>query len=237
MLIGRKIIGTVAYLGGIMSIPTPFVRSWQQMIDYNWEYLVKPTERILYEKATVSYHSFARNSLVDQMKGDWLLQLDTDIVFEPDLLARMLLKMDRHRIDVLVAPYVYKSSPHPPVIYGYNPKKKTKYIIGDWDKNADLVPLRSAGAGCLLVRKKVFDKINLKLHQSPFDIYFDKNTPLSEDHSFFERCWKVKIPVYFSPSITVRHLTYKELDVYKDYDKSKASIDKERIELKGFMFK
>lgn len=235
MLLGKKILGSIAYMGGIMAVPEPFLHAWQQMIEYNNEYFIEPGQMINYDRATVSYHSFARNSLVDQTKGEWLLQIDCDIIFEPDVLARMLNKMNKHNIDVMIAPYVYKSEPHPPVMYGYNKRTKAKYIVGDWDEKAELIRIKGAGAGCLLVRKKVFDKIKFKLNQSPFDIYFENGTtPLSEDHSFFERCWKLKIPVYFSPQITVKHLKYRELDLNKDYDKSKVKIDKERITLGGF---
>lgn len=238
MLLGKKIIGSITYLGGVMTLPELFVHCWQQMIEYNYDYLLEPSQTINYDRATVSYHSFARNSLVDQMKGDWLLQIDVDQTFEPDTLARMLNLMNKHKIDVMIAPYVYKSEPHPPVMYGYNKKTKAKYIIGDWDKNVELVRIKGAGAGFLLVRKKVFDKIRAKLNQSPFDIYFENGTtPLSEDHSFFERCWKLKIPVYFSPQITVKHLKFRELDINKDYDRSKVKIDKDRIDLGGFTSK
>jgi glycosyltransferase involved in cell wall biosynthesis len=215
-----------------MSIPTPFVKSWQQMIEYNSEYFVKPTERIFYTHATVSYHSFARNSLADQMMGDWILMLDADITFDPDILIHMLYKMNKFDIDVLVAPYLYKSPPHPPVLYGYNPKTKAKTIMGDWKrKNVDLIPIRGSGAGCLLVRRKVFNKIQLKMKQSPFDIYVDKQgSPLSEDHSFFERLWKLKIPAYACPDIFVNHLIYKELKVDKDYNPKNQLLRKEVID-------
>lgn len=225
MLIGKKTIGTVAYLGGVMTLPEPFVHSYSQMIQYNYEYLLNPGEVIKYDHATVSYHSFARNSLVDNMQGEWLLQLDTDITFDPDILARMLLKMDKFGIDVLAGLYLYKAYPHPLVAYNYDPVKKEKRILADWDKNTDLLPLKSAGAGCLLVRRSVFDTIMSKLHESPFDIYFDKKSPLSEDHSFFERCWKLKIPVYAAPDVWVNHLMVKPL-TEKDYDKSNLSIEK-----------
>lgn len=230
MLSGKNTIGTVAYLGGVMSLPTPFVHSWQQMIEYNYEYMLNLGERIEYTRATVSYHSFARNALVEQMKGDWLLQLDTDIAFEPDILGRMLNYLDNSiahgkPVDVLAGLYLYKQPPHPPVAYGYDPVKKTKTILGDWQKDADLIPLKSSGAGCLLVRRRVFEKIKAKLGQSPFDIYFDGKSPLSEDHSFFERCWKLKIPVYASPNIWVNHLIYKPL-TEKDYDRTGLNIVK-----------
>lgn len=236
MLIGKKIIGTVAYMGGIMALPEPFVHSWQQMIEYNDEYLITSDERIIYDRATASYHSFARNMLAEHMKGDWLLMLDTDITFEPDVLSRMLLRMTDYKsqfnwdLDVLVAPYVYKAEPHPPVLYGWDPDKKTKFILDVWQSDTNLIPIWGAGAGCLLVRRRVFDKIRAKLHRSPFDIYVDKEgSPLSEDHSFFQRCWDLKIKCFAAPDITVKHLIYKELDIYKDYDRSAISEDIKKI--------
>lgn len=225
MLIGSNIIGTVGYMGGVMSLPTPFVHSWQQMIEYNYEHLLNPGELIKYDRATVSYHSFARNSLVDNMYGDWLLQLDTDITFEPDLLGRMLNKMYKFDVDVLVGMYLYKSPPHAPVMYNYDPVKKEKQVLGDWQQDADLIPIKGAGAGCLLVRRRVFDKIRAT-GQGPFDIYIKDGAPLSEDHSFFERLWDLKIRAYWPPDIYVKHLTYKELDPYKDYDRTNLRIGK-----------
>lgn len=208
-----------------MSLPTPFVHSWQQMIEYNNEYLVDNSQRIRYDRATVSYHSFARNSLVDQMRGDWLLQLDTDISFDPDLLGRMLNTMNKFGIDVLAALYLYKSHPHPPVAYGYDPVKKEKTILADWQKDADLIPLKGAGGGGLLVRASVYERIKKELRCGPFDTYVLDGTPLSEDHSFFERCWDLDIPVYASPTIWVNHLIYKPL-MEADYDKTGLNIQK-----------
>lgn len=229
MLLGRNTVGTVAYLGGVMALPEPFVKSWTDMLQYNYEYLLDANQRIEYTRSTVSYHSFARNMLVEHMKGDWLLQLDTDATFDPDLLGRMLLwfnnaKPEGKQIDVLAGMYLYKSDPHPPVVYGYDPKKKEKIIIGDWGKG-DLLRIKGAGAGCLLIRRSVFDKIRSETGQSPFDIYFDGEAPLSEDHSFFERCWNLDIPVYAHTDIWVNHLTYKPL-TQKDYDRSIVKVEK-----------
>lgn len=224
MLIGKNTLGTIGYLGGVMTLPEPFVQSWTQMVQYNYEYLLDPNQLIRYDRATVSYHSLARNSLVENMQGDWLLQLDTDITFDPDLPARMIHKMDKFGIDVLVGLYLYKGTPHPPVAYIYDPKTKEKRILGDWQKDADLIPLRSAGGGCLMVRRSVYDKIK-DTGEAPFDIYMDGKSALSEDHSFYERCWKLKIPIYASQDIWVNHLIYKELKE-KDYDKSDLTTEK-----------
>jgi Glycosyl transferase family 2 len=225
-MIGRKTIGTIAHMSGGLELPSPFVKSWADMIQYNYEYLVQPTERILYIEAGVTYHSLARDTLVDEMRGDWMLMLDTDIAFEPDIAARMLNKMDKYDIDVLVGMYPYKGLIHAPVLYGYNPKKKKTFIIGDWNKKMDIIQIHSAGAGCLMVRKEVFEAIK-KTGTSPFAIM----EPYSEDNSFFERLAKLKIKAYFSPNISVRHLVYNELSIEKDFLPYKyKSVDKIDVE-------
>lgn len=228
MLIGQKTIGTIAYMGGVMALPEPFVWSWTQMIQFNNEVFENDTERLHYTRATVSYHSFARNSLVDQMQGEFLLMLDTDHAFEPDLLWRMLNKMDLYNIDVLVAPYLYKSEPYPPVLYGWDKKKKAKYIIGDWDRtnNPNVMRVWGGGAGCLLVRKSVFQKIKKKLKCTPFDIMVQDSSPLSEDHSFFQRCYQLRIPVYATLDLESPHLIYKKLSIFKDYRPKDQKTDR-----------
>src|SRR6266404_6960629 len=119
MKIQKKILGTVAYMGGIPAIPEYFVWSWSNMVQFNCQYLEGPHERIHYDRALTSFHANARNDMVKRMKGEWLLQLDCDHLWEPDLLARLLLRMDKHNLDVVTGLYVYKEPPHAPVLYSH----------------------------------------------------------------------------------------------------------------------
>jgi len=216
MLIGKKTIGTIARMSGGLMEPAPFLKSWQEMIQYNYEYLVTPLTKIDYIEATVSYHSLARDGLIDNMRGDWILMLDTDIAFDPDIAARMVHKMDLHKIDVLCGIYPLKGKPYPPVLYGYNPKTKHRFILGDWQDDVDVIQCDGAGAGCLMIRKNVVDKI-----KATGESLFSIREPWSEDNSFFLRCREQKIKVYFSPTVQVRHLVYNELSLDKDYPKEK----------------
>ena len=52
--------------------------------ELNTEYFCGQGEIIHYDRATVSYHSFARNTLVERMEGDFLLMLDTDHILDSD---------------------------------------------------------------------------------------------------------------------------------------------------------
>lgn len=229
MLLSKKALGSIAYMGGVMSIPEPFVWSWSQMVEFNQDYMCQSNQYVKYYRATVSYHLYARNNIVDNMRGDWVLMLDTDISFDPDLAVRMLSCMNKHKIDVLTGVYNFKSPPHAPLLFTFNNKTGHLAPIGDWTKNAEIYEVGSAGAGCLFVRKSVFDRIKEELKEGPFDIIH----PLSEDHSFFSRLKKLKIKAYFNPEIEVHHLAYKHLSM-KDYNKDKVHLSK-KFTLHGFI--
>ena len=228
MLYGRKPLGTIGYLGGLMSLPEPFCWSFAQMIQYNSDYVCQANESIHYLRAMISFHAAARNSLVDQMLGDWLLMLDTDITFEPDLLARLLMIFNRQldtgqSIDVLAGLYQHKANPHHPVLYMWGEKENEFLHMGDWDRvdGHCVMPIASAGAGCLLVRRSVYDRIKQELKESPFDI----THPFGEDHSFFLRLKKLGLQGYCDPLITVNHLQLTPLSM-SDYHLDDVLIDK-----------
>jgi len=204
-----------------MAVPEPFCFSLTQMVQYNTEYFCGAGEAVHYTHSTVSFHSFARNDLVRQMIGDWLLMLDTDHQFEPDLAMRMLSLMDKHNIDVLTGVYVFKGDPHPPVLYTYDEKTKGLQNIGNWEGEGDIMEVGSAGGGCLMIRRSVFDRIKKELKEEPFEI----SGKYGEDHSFFLRLKKLKIKAYFAPNIESYHLVLKPLTL-KDYDKSQVKLSK-----------
>jgi glycosyltransferase involved in cell wall biosynthesis len=218
MLLGKKTIGTIARMGGVMSVPDPFAWSWAQMVEFNCEYVLKENERIDYARPSFSYHSLARNELCKKIRGDWILMLDTDHQFEPDLAARMIDRMTKYDMDVLSGLYFHKYHPRPPVLYRWNAAEKAMEIIADWDDydGEYFIPIDSAGAGCLMIRRRVLERIENEIGEEPF-------APLDhwgEDHSFFLRLMKLGIKSYCDPSIECHHLAYEPLTL-KNYEKSK----------------
>lgn len=210
----RKPIGTIAYLGGIMSLPEPFVYAWSQLIICVQETLCQPGEYVHIDRATYSLHDVARNQLAQRMQGDWLLQLDTDMTFDPDIATRLLLQMRKHDLDIVTGMYAYKSDPHYPVLYCWN-KETDKYeIIGGWDKSVDLFEVGSAGGGCLLVRRRVFDRIRTELREEPFT----RIMPFGEDHSFFRRVNALGMRGYCAWHVQAGHLKYESIGPQAHYD-------------------
>ncbi len=202
-----KTLGTVGYMGGIMSLPEPFVWSWTQMIEFNREALCQDNEQIHYTRAQMSLHSVARNHLARSMQGDWLLQLDTDMVFDPDFCARLVRIMYQYDLDILTGMYVYKSHPSIPTVYMFNQRTGCHEPIGAWDMDSDLFEISSSGGGCLLVRRRVFDVIIDQIHQPPFEMI----PPYGEDHSFYLRARKCGFKAYCAWKVQAAHLGYRQV--------------------------
>jgi cellulose synthase/poly-beta-1,6-N-acetylglucosamine synthase-like glycosyltransferase len=212
----KKIIGTVGYMGGIMSLPEPFVWSWTQMVEFNSEALCQEDQQIHYTRAQVSLHAAARNELAEKMRGDWLLQLDTDLVFDPDFCARLVRTMESYKIDILTGVYAYKSNPNVPTLYHFNEttRRHEPIAIPREAHDMEIFEIDSAGGGCLLVRRSIFERIVTELHESPFDMI----PPCGEDHSFFMRARKLGIKAYCAWKVQAAHLGYKQVLYEQDHE-------------------
>lgn len=138
---------------------------------------------------------------------------DTDLSFEPDVACRLVRLLETKQIDVVCGIYSYKKPPHFPVVYMHNPATDKHEIMADWDRKLDLLPIDSAGAGVLLIRRSVCERITNELHESPFDMYPGKG----EDHSFFIRLRKLGIQPYCAPHVEADHLEYYGVRTSVDY--------------------
>ena len=210
MLIGKRPIGTIAIMGGLPAVLTDFAYAFAQLVLYSQESLCNESQFIHLERVKFSDHGPARNHLAASFLGDWLLMLDTDHEPEPDLLVRMLDRLNGG-LDVLTAVYRYKEPPHSPVVFVRCPDDELRPIAS---YPQGLFRVQAAGAGCLLVRRKVFERIKLELKSDPFD----RLASVSEDHSFFRRLEKLDIPVWCDGRIECPHLRVNAITKLVDVD-------------------
>jgi len=215
-MFGRKPIGTVAYMGGIPAVYESFCWNWGQMVQYNQEVLCNDSQYIHYDRATISDHAPARNGLVNRFYGDWLFMLDTDHTFEPDITHRMLHTMQLLNLDVLTGIYQFKKPPYSPVLYAITDEKELSRPIATWDRTVPVFTVDAAGAGCLMVKRKIYNRVNDELGEEPFT----RIDGFSEDHSFFKRLHTLGIKLYCDQRIQCNHLIMRpiELDDYTGFD-------------------
>lgn len=226
MIYTPKIIGTCGYLGGLHSVQEEFCWAWHQMTCFNYEYLCQPGEVVFYDRSKLSLHHWSRNYLAREMKGDWLFQSDTDHVFEPDIVVRLVRAMDALNAQVVTAVYCHRAEPHTPVLYQFNEDLTHVIPVVNWDARARAFPIECSGAGALMVRREVFERIEKELKEQPFD--FDGK--LGEDFSFFKRLKRLGIKAYAIPPVESYHLRTKPIGL-ADYDSADIpQIDGPRVE-------
>jgi hypothetical protein len=93
----------------------------------------------------------ARNQAVMNARGGWIWFIDTDMVFGPDTLKRLL----RHNVDIVQVHVVMRHPPHETVLWEHDPVKKDGIAVGP----PRLVEVQSLGAGGTLYRQRVFESM------------------------------------------------------------------------------
>jgi hypothetical protein len=131
----------------------------------------------------------------------WVQLWDDDHVFSSDVLLRLL----DTGADVVVPFYVQRQPPFRPCIY------KSEHEMGgfliynpvDIEGKTGLLPIASAGAGGLLVRRKVLDTI-----PGP---WFERQGLIGEDHMFFKKCRMQGFQPYCDLDVAIGHSTTVEV--------------------------
>lgn len=200
MLLGRKPMGTVSYMGGVPAVLENFCWSWGQLIAFNCEALETSKEYIHYGHVTYSDHAPARNTLATEMLGNWILMLDTDHQFDPDILKRILILAKDTGAEVISGLYRFKMPPFSAVAYSMQDGKSSPII--SWPPELEMIKISACGGGCLWFTRRVYNQLLEEYKCGPFDRFIG----LSEDHSFFKRCRDSGIDAYLATKIEAQHL-------------------------------
>lgn len=196
-----KCIGTVAVMWG--SWPQNFARCYKDMMELSRRYLCGPNEYIKEVDGSVSWHPSGRNEIVEKAEGEWLLSLDNDHVYAPDLLIRLLNEMKLSGGEVLSGLYLnkHKASGHVPVVLVKSENSDNLVQLTSWPKGTRHLSVAAVGGGCLLVKNRVFSRLRKHYGDNPFDLV----PGLSEDYSFCKKCTDLGIEIILCPQIEAHH--------------------------------
>lgn len=177
----------------------------------------------------------ARSQIVDDFltnpihEGvDWLLMLDSDMVFAPDLVAQLLKHAHPTRVPILGG-LCFAGSPggsqYPTVYRAYNEDDGALAVepVDDFPDGA-LVKVGATGAACLLVHRNVYREMSAKFGKqpdgrpNPYPWFAEglttaKGIPLGEDIAFCRKAMLLGIPIHVHTGIVVGHRKTATLDL------------------------
>ena len=150
----------------------------------------------------------SRNTLATraiQTEADYVLWLDSDMVFEPDLLERLMKTLTENDLDIVTGLYFRRVQPYSPVLF------KDLTLIRDtffeWSEfkevPSDLFEVAGCGFGCVLMKTDAFYDV-----QSKFGNMFAPIGNTGEDLAF---CWRARecgYKIWCDPSIICGHVGY-----------------------------
>ena len=149
----------------------------------------------------------SRNSLAQKaimMEADYVLWLDSDMVFTPDLLERMLERLQKDKLDFLTGLYFRRVRPFSPVLFD---RLEMVGNVCNWSEFKDIpdepFQVGGCGFGCVLMDTGVFLDV-----QSRFGNMFAPIGNTGEDLAF---CWRARecgYKIICDPSITCGHVSH-----------------------------
>ena len=152
--------------------------------------------------------------------ADYVLWLDSDMVFGPDLLERMIATLEAGKYDILSGVYYRRVAPYTPVLFEtLEIKENGEAKFTEYKEIPEgIFEAAACGFGCVLMRADVFLDIQYR-----FGHMFTPIGKNGEDVSF---CWRARqcgFKIYCDPSIKLGHVSYQMItaDMYKAYTAAK----------------
>jgi len=127
------------------------------LMNTDWSFL-GPNECVNWSIVQGSMLPTQRNELVQRMIGDWILFIDSDMVFGVDAIKRIVAVRDEHDLDMVGGLCFQRVEPHQPTLYMREQPTEGGYsFLERWD--SDLVEVDGTGMAFMLIHKRVFERI------------------------------------------------------------------------------
>ena len=159
-----------------------------------------------------------------RIDADYILWLDSDMTFPPDVLERMMKVMDENKdIDILTGLYFRRSTPFTPVAFDVLETDENGELVFE---NMDDVPegireVAGCGFGCVLMKTDCLFDIAGK--EGP--VWFSPLANVGEDCAFCMRARKYGYKIYLDPSIEFGHMGYAAV-TRQFYEATKGEFNK-----------
>lgn len=141
----------------------------------------------------------ARETLAQSMSGEWIFHIDDDHVYTPDLLMRLLARLDEYPdIDVLATHVLRRWPPHYSVAANLLPNGQARIVQFSSEAGVNRVDLTGLGGGAV-IRRRAFERV-----PQP---WFTGQGPFTEDWKFCTRLKAAGGTVAVDLDVQVGHIT------------------------------
>lgn len=168
-----------------------------------------------------------RNHLVGRMRGEWILFIDDDMVWQPDAVRRLLETQEALieqglEPDIVGALCFSRSIPHQPTLYFKWPEQGSYNFMETWDD--DVVEVDATGMAFALIRKAAFERISGS-EMPPYEVRANNNRTadffrwyggLGEDLRFCDDVRAVGGRIFVDTRIEIGHVSEKTVS-HKDF--------------------
>lgn len=183
--------------------PTPFVKALASLRKIGDCTLVMQSGSLVY----TSRNDISQLAIREEY--DYVLWLDSDMVFPPDTLEYMMQVLTDNDLDILTGLYFRRVPPYTPVLFD-----QLDIVDGVcyWSDFKDGVPdklfkVGGCGFGCVLMRTDVFFDV-----KGRFGNFFAPIAGAGEDLAF---CWRARqcgYEIYCDPRVECGHVGYATID-------------------------
>ena len=190
-------------------VPAPFAQSLAMLQKVGDCVLAMQMGSLIY----TSRNNLATRAI--QSEADYVFWMDSDMVFAPDTLVRMVDVLQKNKLDILTGLYFRRVQPFSPVLFDMLEIRDQRASWTSFQEIPDgIFEVGGCGFGCVLMDTGVFIDV-----QSKFKQMFAPIGNVGEDLSF---CWRARecgYKIYCDPSIICGHVGYQIVDdkFYKSF--------------------
>lgn len=148
----------------------------------------------------------SRNDLAKKAmssEADYILWLDSDMVFPPDLLTKLMSHMSDPDVDFVTGLYYRRVAPYSPVLFSKLEQAENGFSFAEYDEIPD-EPFEVAGCGFGAVLMRTSVAIDVAINNS--GRMFDPLLGAGEDLSFCWRARQLGHKIICDPSVSLGHV-------------------------------
>lgn len=157
-----------------------------------------------------------RNECVQRMRGDWLLFIDDDMVWDADAVGRLVARRAEHDLDIVGGLCFRRAHPYQPTLYmRERPDDGAYNFLETWAED-EIVEVDATGMAFVLIHKRVFEMIaggpmppyeHRVREGGPPPNFFRWEGTLGEDLRFCQDAKAAGARIWVDTSIRIRHVS------------------------------